>query len=156
MDFWRNSTLFFGAAAFCKKKIGDFRRRPQKWKWPKKKPKNSKMKICPKMKINQKMKMTSIEKTNKKVKSTCLFQVAFEHWNESYPWKLIYSRFTQLMGSPLITQGHLSCDFLWRVWSKFSTMSRLVPYTLHFLHWITLNELCSGIQWMRKFQGWYK
>ena len=28
LDFWQNSTPFFGAAAFCKTKIGDFIRRP--------------------------------------------------------------------------------------------------------------------------------
>ena len=30
MDFWRNSTPFFGVAAFCTTKNGDFRRWPQK------------------------------------------------------------------------------------------------------------------------------
>ena len=49
---------------------------------------NPKNKRKPKIKMNPKMKKTSIEKTNKKVKLTCLFKVAFEHWNESYPFKL--------------------------------------------------------------------
>ena len=34
-NFWRNSTPFFGAAAFCMTKIGGFRSQLQKWKWMK-------------------------------------------------------------------------------------------------------------------------
>ena len=34
MTFWQNFTPFFGAAALCMKKIGNFIKLPQKWKWP--------------------------------------------------------------------------------------------------------------------------
>ena len=48
----------------------------------------SKIKLNPEMKMRTKKKMTSIEKMNKNVKSTCLFQLAFEQWNESYLCKI--------------------------------------------------------------------
>ena len=70
MDFWGNSSPFFGAAAFCMTKIDDFRKENLKNE-------NSKKEDEPKKEDESKYEDEPKE-TNKNVESTCLFQLAFE------------------------------------------------------------------------------